>query len=118
MRQKEREKHCSLFFGLRQIQCFVLCFREEGPRAVTALYFGWPAFRNRHFVIWGGGGGWRGTPPLLYSSLGDAALIVNGMGTTSGQQCTVARCAWCSMRSPSQLSLILLYPTCSEFCRE
>ena len=25
---------------------------------MTALYFGWPAFRNRHFVIlWGGGGG-------------------------------------------------------------
>ena len=20
---------------------------------MTALYFGWPAFRNRHFVIWG-----------------------------------------------------------------
>ena len=45
------------------VQCFILCFREEGPRAVTALYFGWPAFRNRHFVIWGGGGG------ALYSSL-------------------------------------------------
>ena len=23
---------------------------------MTALYFGWPAFRNRHFFIWGGGG--------------------------------------------------------------
>ena len=23
---------------------------------MTALYFGWPAFRNLHFVIWGGGG--------------------------------------------------------------
>ena len=27
---------------------------------MTALYFGWPAFRNRHFVIWGGGGGLGG----------------------------------------------------------
>ena len=24
---------------------------------MTALYFGWPAFRNRHLLIWGGGGG-------------------------------------------------------------
>ena len=49
------------------VQCFVLCLREEGPGAVTALYFGWPAFCNRHFVILGGGGV-RGGPPL-YSSL-------------------------------------------------
>ena len=34
---------------------------------MTALYFGWQAFRNRHFVIWGGGG-WLPHPPL-YSSL-------------------------------------------------
>ena len=44
------------FAAMTYVQCFVLCFREEGPRAVTALYFGWPAFRNRHFVISGGGG--------------------------------------------------------------
>ena len=43
--------------AMTYVQCFVLYFREEGPRAVTALYFGWPAFRSRHFVIWGGGGG-------------------------------------------------------------
>ena len=35
---------------------------------MTALYFGWLAFRNRHFVIGGGGlaqgwGGWGGEPP-------------------------------------------------------
>ena len=59
MRRKERVRHCShCFFWVAAI----LCLREEGPRAVTALYFGWPAFRNRHFVIWGGGG-------ALYPSL-------------------------------------------------
>ena len=53
----------TLFFwvaAVTYVQCFVLCLREEGPRAVTALYFGWPAFRNRHFVIWGGGVAWGG----------------------------------------------------------
>ena len=36
---------------------------------MTALYFGWPAFRNRHFVV--GRGVWLGggPPPPLYSSL-------------------------------------------------
>ena len=36
---------------------------------MTALYFGWPAFRNRHFIIWGGTGGEAGGNPPLYSSL-------------------------------------------------
>ena len=31
---------------------------------MTALYFGWPAFRNRHLLIWGGGGG--GNPPIIF----------------------------------------------------
>ena len=44
---------------------------------MTALYFGWPAYRNRHFVISGGGGGhsphyihpwWLCVGPLLCSS--------------------------------------------------
>ena len=56
MRQKELVKHFSHCFvlwvaAMAYVQCFILCFREEGPRAVTALYFGWLAFRNRHFVI-------------------------------------------------------------------
>ena len=51
--------------AMTYVQCFVLCLREEGPRAVTALYFGWPAFGNRHFVIGGGGAG-GGTPPPHY----------------------------------------------------
>ena len=56
--------------AMTYVRCFILFFREEGPRAVTALYFGWPAFRNRHFVIWGGGAGWGGGGhPPLYSSL-------------------------------------------------
>ena len=55
--------------AMTRVQCFVLCLREEGPKAVTGLYFGWPAFRNRHFVIWGRGAGWGGDPPQLYSSL-------------------------------------------------
>ena len=45
------------------------CFRDEGPRAVTALYFGWPAFRNHHFVIFGGGewlGGGGHPPPIIF----------------------------------------------------
>ena len=50
--------------AMTYVQCFVLYLREEGPRAVTALYFGWPAFRNRHFVI-GGAGGLGGTPPII-----------------------------------------------------
>ena len=43
---------------------------------MTALYFGWLAFRNGHFVILGGRGGtgaWLGggrPPPPLYLSLG------------------------------------------------
>ena len=37
--------------AMTYVQRFVLYLREEGPRAVTALYFGWLAFRNRHFVI-------------------------------------------------------------------
>ena len=50
--KKKRVKHIVFWVAaMTYIQCFVLCFREEGPRAVTALYFGWPAFRNRHFVI-------------------------------------------------------------------
>ena len=40
-----------LVAAMTYAQCFVLCFREERPRAVNALYFGWPAFRNRHFII-------------------------------------------------------------------
>ena len=42
---------------------------------MTALYFGWPAFRNRHFVIWGGGGG---APHPLYSSLHQTTLLGRG----------------------------------------
>ena len=41
---------------------------------MTALYFDWPAIRNRHFVIWrgregwlGGGGGGGGAPPPIIS---------------------------------------------------
>ena len=36
----------NLFFwvaAMTYVQCFVLCLTKEGPRAVTALYFGWPA---------------------------------------------------------------------------
>ena len=54
---KKNCSHCFVWVAaMTYIQCFVLCFREVGPRAVTALYFGWPAFRNRHFVIWAGRG--------------------------------------------------------------
>ena len=47
------------------VKCFVLCLKEEGPTDVIALYFGRPAFRNRHFVICRGGGGGLGgqVPP-------------------------------------------------------
>ena len=63
----------TLFFlvaAMAYVQCFVLRFGEEGPRAVPALYFGWPALRNRHFVI-RGGGGWGGAgehpnPPITF----------------------------------------------------
>ena len=59
MRQKDFVKHCSHIVlwaaAMTYVQCFILCFKEEGPRAVTALYFGWLAFCNRHFVIGGGG---------------------------------------------------------------
>ena len=58
MRQKDFVKHCSHIVlwatAMTYVQCFILCFKEEGPRAVTALYFGWLAFCNRHFVIGGG----------------------------------------------------------------
>ena len=51
------------------IQCFVLYLREEGPRAVAALYFGWPAFRNSHFVIGGGGGAGGGGGIIFISAV-------------------------------------------------
>ena len=56
------------------VQCFILCLREEGPRAVTALYFGWPAFRNRHFVNWGRLAG-GGTPPIIFIPGGVSATV-------------------------------------------
>ena len=43
--------------AMTYVQCFFLCFREEGPRAVTALYFD---CRDCHFVILGGGAGGGG----------------------------------------------------------
>ena len=33
---------------------------------MTALYFGWPAFRNRHFIIWGGGAGLGGGGGIIF----------------------------------------------------
>ena len=69
-RENASESTCKTLFTLfcwvaamTYVQCFVLCLREEGPRAVTALYFGWPAFCNRHFVIFGGRG-LGGGPPV------------------------------------------------------
>ena len=94
MRQKELVKHCSHIVlwvaAMTYVQCFVLCFREEGPRAVTALYFGWLAFRNCHFVTGGGGGG--PPPPIIFIPAG-------------------AACAAPSRRPPS-----LTLPVCPDRC--
>ena len=79
--------------AMTYVQCFVLCFREEGPRAVTALYFGWPAFVIVISSTAGGEGlAGRGCPPPppLHSSLGwrvtDGAWGVpdGGGGLTDG----------------------------------
>ena len=67
MRQKNVQSTVHIVFlvaAMTYVQCFVLCFREEGTRSVTALYFGWPAFRHL-----GRRGGGLPPPPPLYSSL-------------------------------------------------
>ena len=92
MRQKERVKHCSHCFfwvaAMTYVQCFVMCSREEGPRAVTALYFGWLAFRNRHLVISGagGGGGWLPPPPPPIISIPGAVFSFIFECNTSGHR--------------------------------
>ena len=94
MREKDRPKH--LFIWLQQWPCFVLCFREEGPRAVTALYFGWPAFRNRHFVLGGRGGGCP--PPVIlipaFHSTRPIPLHRVGLGRGPPVTCNIAERAW------------------------
>ena len=45
---------------------------------MTALYLGWPAFRNRHFVIWGGGGSVTGQ----FADLETCAKVPGAPGTT------------------------------------
>ena len=51
----------------------VACARGRGQ------YFGSPAFRNRHFVIWGGRVAGGGDPPPLYSSLGSTMRYLSGL---------------------------------------
>ena len=93
MRQKEPVKHSShCFLGCSNDLRFVLCFREEGPRAVTALYFGWPAFRNRHFITGGGGGaGGEGPPPIIFIP----GTVVNTLLLSHGHALDPQRSARC-----------------------